>query len=292
MRQPLSRPPFFRLGPAVPEVPVVLSVPHAGRDYSPELLAAARLPKAALEMLEDRLSDRLVWRSVAAGATAFVARIPRAEIDLNRDPREIDPALVAPPLPSGGVMQSARARNGLGLIPSRVVGLGPIWRGCIDRDELNRRIEAVHQPYHDALEQALELTKARFGAALLLDCHSMPPRAPGPNGPLPPVVFGDRHGTTAAPELVDAAAAAAEALGYPSARNVPYAGGYVAARHGRPQEGVHALQIEIDRSSYLDAGLRRPGPGFDGASRLIAAISAAAAAFLLDRTAPETLAAE
>ena len=120
--------PFFRIGPARPVSPVVLSVPHAGRDYRPELLSAARLPKAQLETLEDRLVDRLVWRATAAGATAFIARAPRAEIDLNRDEREIDPAMIEPPLASGGLVQSARTRGGLGLVPSRIAGAGPIWR--------------------------------------------------------------------------------------------------------------------------------------------------------------------
>ena len=118
-------PPFIRIGPERPVSPVILSVPHAGRDYGPHLLKAARLGQAALETLEDRLVDRLIWRATANGATAFIARAPRAEIDLNRDAREIDPAMVAPPLASGGVLQSARTRGGLGLIPSRIAGAGP-----------------------------------------------------------------------------------------------------------------------------------------------------------------------
>ena len=168
--------PFFRIGPARPVSPVVLSVPHAGRDYRPELLAAARLGKAMLETLEDRLVDRLVWRATAAGATAFIARAPRAEIDLNRDEREIDPAMIEPPLASGGLVQSARTRGGLGLVPSRIAGAGPIWRERLTRAELNRRIEDVHQPFHRAIEETLSQARDRFGAAILLDCHSMPPR--------------------------------------------------------------------------------------------------------------------
>jgi N-formylglutamate amidohydrolase len=266
--------PFFRIGPARPVSPVILSIPHAGRDYRPTLLRAARLPQAALETLEDRLVDRLVWRATANGATAFVARAPRAEIDLNRDEREIDPSLVAPPLPAGGLVQSARTRGGIGLVPSRITGLGPIWRERISRGELDRRIETIHRPYHAALEAALASARTRFGAAILLDCHSMPPRprAEG-GGSAATVIFGDRHGTTTTPDLLDAAVAAARALGYRTACNAPYAGGYVVARHGRPQHGVHALQIELDRSLYLDRDLRAPGPGFEGACRLIAAVA-------------------
>ena len=270
-------PPFFRIGPERPASPVVLSVPHAGRDYSRHLLQAARLSQAVLETLEDRLVDRLIWRATATGMTAFVARAPRLEIDLNREEREIDPALIAPPLPSGGLVQSARSRGGLGLIPSRIIGAGPIWREKISRAEFARRIEHIHQPYHAALEAALAHARARFGEAVLLDCHSMPPRPrPDSDGTrMATVVFGDRHGTTIGADLLDAAVSASRALGYPTQCNAPYAGGYVVGRHGRPREGVHALQIEIDRSAYLDEDLRTPGPGFEGVSRLIAAVAQA-----------------
>jgi len=264
--------PFIRIGPERPVSPVILSVPHAGRDYGAGLLSASRLGKAALETLEDRLVDRLVWRATTNGSTAFIARAPRAEIDLNRDAREIDPALIAPPLASGGVVQSARTRGGLGLIPSRITGAGPIWRERIPRAELTRRIDQIHAPYHDALAAALDHARARFGEAVLLDCHSMPPRANSDGVRNAAIVFGDRHGTTIGADLLDAALAAARALGYRAACNAPYAGGYIVSRHGRPAEGIHAVQIEIDRSAYLDRDLRTPGPGFEGAARMIAAV--------------------
>ena len=270
-------PPFFRIGPERPASPVVLSVPHAGRDYGPHLLNAARLRKDVLETLEDRLVDRLIWRATALGMTAFVARTPRLEIDLNREEREIDPSLIAPPLATGGLVQSARTRGGLGLIPSRITGSGPIWRERIPRAELERRIATVHQPYHAALTEALAAARQRFGDAVLLDCHSMPPRhRPDNDGGRPAtIVFGDRHGTTISPDLLEAAMSASRAMGYRTACNAPYAGGYIVSRHGRPATGIHALQLEIDRSAYLDADLRTPGPGFEGLARLIAGVAQA-----------------
>jgi len=277
MAEHLQDAPFFRAGPEQPASPVVLSVPHAGRAYTPALLASARVPKYVLEALEDRLVDRLVWRAVQDGATAIVAQAPRAEIDLNRDEREVDPALIAPPPHAHEVIQSARTRGGLGLIPARIAGSGAIWLRRLSRDELLRRIETVHRPFHAAVAEALAAARARFGIAVLLDCHSMPPRAAATDmgGPAPTLVFGDRHGTSIAPALLDAAIGAAEDCRYRWACNAPYAGGYVVARHGAPAEGVHALQIEIDRSDYLDPRLREPGRGFDRASRLIAAIAEA-----------------
>jgi N-formylglutamate amidohydrolase len=267
-------PPFRLLGPAEPASPVILSVPHAGRDYAPALLAAARVPLERLEALEDRLVDRLVWRAAAAGHSIIVATAPRAEIDLNRDEREIDPAVIAPPLPSGAALQSPRSRGGLGLVPSRLPGVGPIWHGRIPRAELVRRLEQIHRPYHGALAGLLEAARRRFGAAALLDCHSMPPRS---DAAAPALVLGDLHGITCAPALVAAAAEAAAACGFASARNTPFAGGHIVARHGRPGRRIHALQLEIDRACYLGPDLSAPGPGFDAVARMIERVAGALA---------------
>lgn len=272
MAESPEEPPFLRVGPDVPRSPVVLSVPHAGRNYSPALLAAARLPRDLLETLEDRLVDRLIWRAAAEGATAIVALRPRAEIDLNRDEREIDPAMVVPPPPSRSVLPSPRTKGGLGLVPARIAGAGAIWLDRISSGELGRRILAIHRPYHDALRTVLAEARARFGSAVLLDCHSMPPRGAAGGGAAG-VVLGDRHGTTIAPDLLAAAAAAIEAHGYSVAFNEPYAGGYVTSHHGRPHEAIHAVQIEIDRALYLNRSLKAPGPGFDRAARMIAAVA-------------------
>jgi N-formylglutamate amidohydrolase len=281
-------PPFVRLGPEQPACPVVLSVPHAGRAYSPALLRASRLPVKTLEALEDRLVDRLIWRALGLGPVALVARAPRAEIDLNRDEREIDPSLVVPPPPSRSLVQSARSRGGLGVVPSRISGAGPIWLQRLPAHELARRVATIHMPYHQALAEALEAARARWGAAVLVDCHSMPPREGGGGGPA--VVFGDRHGTSIGPDLLEAAVSAAEGAGFQTVRNAPYAGGYITARHGRPEAGIHALQIEIDRSVYLDAAMKEPGPGFDAAARMLEQVVAALAAKVAEP--PQAIAAE
>ncbi len=279
--------PFRRLGPARPGSPVVLSVPHAGRSYSDGLLASARLSRARLESLEDRLVDRLVWRAVEAGAVALIADSPRAEIDLNRDERELDPAMVLPRPPAEATVESPRTRGGLGLIPARIAGSGAIWRQRIAAAEVARRIDRIHRPYHQAIEAELKAARARFGIAILLDCHSMPPRGAGGDAP---VVLGDRNGDSMAEALVAAAEEAARGAGFTVARNAPYAGGHITERHGRPQRGVHALQLELDRSLYLAPDLRTTGPGFDRVARLIAAVAAALTAAALDP--PEAIAAE
>jgi N-formylglutamate amidohydrolase len=222
-----------------------------------------------------------VGPAVEAGAVAIVADAPRAEIDLNRDEREIDPGMVAPRPHPSGLLDTPRLRGGLGLIPARMSGTGAIWRERIPSAEVRRRIETIHRPYHVAVAEALEEARRRFGVAILLDCHSMPPR--GSDDADGQIVLGDRYGTSAAGELVAAAERAVREAGYGVVRNAPYAGGHITAHHGRPAEGVHAIQIEIDRGLYLGPDLRSPGPGFGRAERLILAVtealSAAAAAW-------------
>jgi N-formylglutamate amidohydrolase len=250
---------------------VVLSVPHAGRAYPPELLQSARISLPRLEALEDRLVDRLVARAIAGGISAIVADAPRAQIDLNRDERELDPALIAPRPHPSSILDSARTRGGLGLIPARMSGAGDIWRERVRAEDVAWRIETIYRPYHAALARALERARARFGVAILLDCHSMPPRSGEPGQAQ--IVLGDRHGTSARGNFVAAAEEAVRASGFSVARNAPYAGGHITACHGRPAQGTHAIQLEVDRSTYLAADLRSPGPGFDRVAALLESVA-------------------
>lgn len=243
-------------------LPVLLSVPHSGRTYDEAVLTNARQGRLALETLEDPLVDRLAWRAIAAGFGAVVQPVPRAVIDCNRDEEEVDPAAI---LGIGPVPVGPRARHGLGLIPSRTFRHGALWRRPIDRDELKRRIDEVHRPYHQALARGLESLRCHHGEALLLDCHSMPARRNSPIG----IVIGDRHGTSASPWVSAEAARIVRAAGLRAALNDPYAGGAIVARLGKPQVGLHALQLEIDRSLYLDREGSTVGTGFDRIAMLI-----------------------
>jgi N-formylglutamate amidohydrolase len=249
-------------------LPVLLSVPHSGREYDPAVLDNAAQGRRALETLEDPLVDRLAWRAIAGGVGAVVQPVPRAVIDCNRDEEEVDPAAIAgiSPAPVG-----PRARYGLGLVPSRTHRHGTLWRRPIDRAELNRRIEQIHRPYHQALADGLDALRAPHGEALLLDCHSMPAR---PHGQAD-IVIGDRHGTSCAAWLSAEAIRIVRAAGFRAALNDPYAGGAIVARHGSPGHGLHALQLEIDRSLYLGRDGRTAGPGFDRIALLIEALATA-----------------
>lgn len=266
--------------PARNALPVLISVPHSGRAYPNWLDGLARRGRASLEPLEDPLVDRLAWRAIADGVGAIIAQAPRAMIDCNRAEHEVDPAVVDSPLAG---QLGPRARGGLGIIPGRTARDGFLWRRAVTGSEFKARLDAAHRPYHAALAEALESLVAKHGVAMLLDCHSMPPRPGG----RPQIVIGDRHGHSASPHVAAVAERIARDHGYSVQRNEPYAGGWIVERHGNPKSNVHALQIEIDRRCYLGADLRTPGAGFDRVSIFLAALAAQLGGYLLDNGAAE-----
>ena len=247
-------------------LPVLLSVPHSGRDYPDWLVDMARSGRAPLERLEDPYVDRLTWRALALGCGAVIARTPRAAIDCNRGEDEVDPAVIAH---SSARAVGPRARGGLGIVPARTHADGYLWRRSITPAQLEERLEAAHRPYHQALEAEFTALRDRFGAAVLIDCHSMPP----PKDGVPEIVIGDRHGRSAGGWLSAEAVAIARSEGFSAGLNEPFAGGHVLERHGAPERGLHALQVEIDRRLYLDETMLAPGPGFDRLARLIEALA-------------------
>lgn len=247
-------------------IPVLIAVPHAGRHYPAGLLGQMRDPVSAGLKLEDRYVD-LLARAVArdTGAGLLLAHAPRAMIDLNRAPEEMDWDMLAEGAGSarGALRTARRARGGLGLVPRRLPGLGEIWRRRITQVELDARIAGVHTPYHEVLAGELATIKGRWGAALLIDLHSMPPLGPKRGAQASAdFVVGDRFGSSCDGTLCAAAFDHFAEAGRRASHNRPYAGGYVLDRHCLPARGVHGLQIEICRSAYLDERLREPGPGF------------------------------
>jgi len=255
------------------QLPVVLSVPHAGRDYPDWLVDLSRNGRKSLETLEDPLVDRLVWRALGLGVGAVIAVTPRAAIDCNRAEDEIDPAMVQP---AGRARTTARARGGLGIVPSRTAAHGHLWQRAISRDELDSRLDQAYRPYHQEIGAQLSLVADRFGCALLLDCHSMPSAKSGTE-----IVFGDRYGRSAAPWIMAEALAAASEAGFSTSANDPFAGGHILDRHGAPKAGIHAIQVEIDRRCYLDSS-RGPGRRLDQVATLLETLAVRLGTALLD----------
>jgi N-formylglutamate amidohydrolase len=250
-RQLLESRPFALYNWEQPRFPVLISVPHAGRFYPHDVLTNVAIPHGQLQRLEDRLVDRLVQSCIDAGFSTIIARVPRFLIDLNRDCREIDRTQVFD-LPSGFVREhSAKLRAGLGLIPARLHPYGPIWRDRLSWTEVARRIALVHQPYHAKIARQMQLLRRRFGGAVLIDVHSMPSLAPTGAVPPPDLVIGSLHGRSAEAATIAAVLAAAQAHRLMAVRDAPYPGGYILAQHGRPEQQMHAVQLEIDRALYL-----------------------------------------
>ncbi len=267
--------PAFRLsGPEPSSIPVMIAVPHAGRTYPGTLLERMRNPGFAALRLEDRLVDRLAEEIAArTGASLLVARAPRAMLDLNRAADDVDWDMFgrgAPP--DVGRYTPGRARSGLGLIPRRLPGLGELWKRRHDEAELAARIAGIHQPYHACLAETLAGLRDRWGAALLIDLHSMPPLALRGGQPTPEFVLGDRFGSTCHGVLVGSMFNYFAEKRRTTAHNRPYAGGYVLERHADPARGIHAVQLEVDRRSYLDGRLSELGPGFSGVLELLSGL--------------------
>lgn len=241
-------------------------------------MSDARVGPDVLRRLEDRWVDLLAHRLIAGGFAVLVARTPRAFIDLNRHEREVDPAMIAGLPRDVPLHSSAKLRGGLGLVPRRLPGAGDLWRGPLPWPAIQWRIDMLHRPYHAAITRLMLAARRAHGHAILVDLHSMPPLSPPAPGRRPPgLVLGDRFGRSAADRLVQMASDVATGHGVVVGHNHPYAGDHMLERHGRPAQGCHALQLEVDRSLYLDAALDAPGPGLAGTMAMVTAIGEALA---------------
>lgn len=253
--------------------PVLVSVPHAGRDYPPELLANLRVSPAELLRLEDRYADRLVQPAIAAGCSAIIAHRARAWIDLNRAEDDIDSGMFTGATGDEKAVPSSKARGGLGLFPRRLQSCGELWKHPMVWADGQQRIADVHRPYHESIATVLSAMRAKFGVAILLDVHSMPPLPiVGATQPTPRIVVGDRFGRSAATVYAELMLGRAKQAGLVAALNAPYSGDYVLHRHGDPARGIHAVQLEIDRSLYLDAELREPSDGLKTAAQFVQSV--------------------
>jgi len=277
------------VAPAERRLPMVLASPHSGRDYPAAFLAQSNLPPNGLRRSEDSYVDELWGGARDLGAPLLKALFPRAYLDVNREPYELDPSMFDGPLPSYVHSDTPRVSAGLGTI-ARIVSSGAeIYRRKLSFAEAERRIEQLYRPYHTALRQLTDETLNRFGYCILLDCHSMPSSgADAANGHgRVDFVLGDCFGSACAHQLTRSADAMLSHLGYRCVRNTPYAGGYTTRHYGAPQRGVHALQIEINRRLYMDEDTHVRNEWFgklqSDLTRVVAALAALPADQLLPR---------
>ena len=239
--------------PVSQTIPFVYNSPHSGRIYPPEFIAQSRLEGIAIRRSEDHYVDELFGSAVALGAPLLAANFPRAYLDVNREPYELDPRMFDGLLPPYANVNSLRVAGGLGTIPRIVAENMEIYARRLPVQEGLDRVEAVYKPYHATLRRLIARTHVQFGFGVLIDCHSMPGnvRVAGYTA-RPDFIIGDRYGTSASAELSRAAIAILEEMGFAAIRNKPYAGCFITEHYGRPSRGLHALQIEVNRAIYVD----------------------------------------
>jgi N-formylglutamate deformylase len=246
-------PPFEVLEPARYRGPLLFNSPHSGRIYPPDFLQASRLDLATLRRSEDSFVDELILGVVGRGHPLMRAHFPRCFVDVNREPYELDPRMFDGRLPSFANTRSMRVAGGLGTV-ARVVGdAQEIYDQRISVAEALQRIDELYKPYHRALRRVFLRLHREFGAAVLVDCHSMP-SATGAKDERPraDLVLGDRYGTSCVPVIAETIEATMREFGYVVSRNKPYAGGFITEHYGNPTAGLHAVQLEINRALYMD----------------------------------------
>ena len=273
-----AEPAFVAIEPLRRIAPLIFASPHSGRRYPADLRASAGL--MSLRRSEDAYVDELLTGAPGHGAAVLLATVARAYVDLNRDPQELDADMFEGRVPHARA--TARVQAGLGVI-ARVAGDGqPIYRRKLSLAEAEHRFASVHVPYHAALKRMIDATKAVFGCAVLIDCHSMPSCARGASAP--DVVLGDRFGVSCHPSVTALAEAALRRAGYRVARNTPFAGGHTTQTYGRPGLRIHALQIEINRALYLDESTLQPSRGFERVRADMTSLAEALSAAALHRS--------
>ncbi len=286
-------PPFEIIEPAEWSGPVMFNSPHSGSTYPAEFLASSRLELAALRRSEDSFVDDLIAGVVTRGFPLMRAHFPRCFVDVNREPYELDPRMFDGRLPSFANTRSMRVAGGLGTV-ARVVGdAQEIYDQRIPVDDALQRIESLYKPYHRALRRLFTKLHRTFGAAVLVDCHSMPSTAGHRDErPRPEFVLGDRYGTSCVGVIAECVEQTLRGLGYTVSRNKPYAGGFITEHYGNPAAGLHAIQLEINRALYMDERRYDRGPGFPALAADLETLAKRLAEIPLEELRPYRAAAE
>ncbi len=286
-------PPFEALEPAACRGPVLFNSPHSGRVYPEGFLLASRLDLATLRRSEDSFVDDLIAGLVERGHPIMRAHFPRCYVDVNREPYELDPRMFEGRLPSFANTRSMRVAGGLGTV-ARVVGdAQEIYDQRISVAVALRRIELLYKPYHRALRRLFMRLHREFGAAILVDCHSMP-SGPGSRDERPraDLVIGDRYGTSCVPVVSETLEQVLRDFGYAVSRNKPYAGGFITEHYGNPATGLHAVQLEINRALYMDERRYERSTSFDRLAGELEIVAERLAGIPLEELRPYRAAAE
>ncbi len=286
-------PPFEIVEPEIVRGPALFNSPHSGSTYPHEFLALSRLDIGTLRRSEDSFVDELMAGVVAQGYPLMRAHFPRCFVDVNREPYELDPRMFDGRLPSFANTRSMRVAGGLGTV-ARVVGDAQEIYNCrIPIDDALTRIESLYKPYHRALRKLFTRLHRDFGAAILVDCHSMPSSAGHKDErPRPEFVIGDRYGTSCVGVVAETVEQTLRGMGYTVSRNKPYAGGFITEHYGNPTAGLHSVQLEINRALYMDERRYLRASGFDRLTADLVALACRLGEIPLEELRPYRAAAE
>ncbi|MGI4864535.1 MAG: N-formylglutamate amidohydrolase [Janthinobacterium lividum] len=232
---------FDLIKPTLAQLPIVISVPHAGTEF-PDDIRAELKPSVLPPDDTDWLVNQLYDFAIELGIPMLCAQYSRWVIDLNRNPDS------TPLYHDGRVLT--------GLCPATNFLGEPIYqdeRPKVANEEIARRKTLYFEPYHQALQQLLDETQAQFGRVLLWDCHSIRRFVPAINPePFPDLILGSADETSAAPELIGQALRVLGSGGYSLNHNHPFKGGFITRHSGRPAAQQHALQLEMAKQVYMD----------------------------------------
>lgn len=251
-----NAPPYVILRPEQQTSCVFYASPHSGRHYPSDFIQQSCLDPITLRRSEDAFVDELYEKCIHLGSPLIKATFPRAYVDLNREPFELDPDMFNGVLPDYANIDSPRALSGLGTIAGMVTKGAPIYNNLLSFNDIRQRIDLCYFPYHAALNTLIEETRLNFGACLLIDCHSMPSHQKSASKDQAlrhtDIVLGDRFGTSCAEWITDYAQSILTHQGFAVRRNRPYAGGFTTSHYSQTGHKIHTLQIEINRALYMD----------------------------------------
>ena len=272
---------FSRRDPqAGQRAPVVFDIPRSGREYPSDFRTSVSFDD--LHSSVSKHLETLYGDVVEHGATWLYARFPNAYIDANRNELDIDPDTLDGAWP-GELAPTDKSRAGIGLIPQVVRGKLPLYAGKLSVADVQARLQHYYWPYHHALADLLKGLRDEYGVAYHLSCHSMgsiiPAGGKGAGELRSEFDLGDRHGTTADPAFVDFLQRSLQDLGYQVTRNVHFAGAEAIRKHGRPDEGIHSVQIEMRRNLYMNEATGEAGANFDQVRRDMTALAAKVAEY-------------
>ncbi len=261
---------FEVVNPLAHTIPFVFNSPHSGRNYTREFVGQSRLNELGIRRSEDHFADELFAAGIDLGAPMLKAHFPRAFLDVNREPYELDNRMFDGKLPPHVNSRSPRVAGGLGTIPRIVAENMEIYKTRLPVEEALDRIENIYKPYHACLRRLIAQTHVKFGQTILIDCHTMPGNIRIPcSHERPDFIIGDRYGTSASSYISQAAIEILRDLGFTVARNKPYAGGFITEHYGRPARNLHALQVEVSRGLYVNEKTLEKKPHFDELATLI-----------------------